>query len=126
MPAPSDTTAFIATGAISPTKAISANYAGVWFIAHRTLYAAHMSAHLDNHALDLEKALKRALAIIFGRLQAYGARWEDWVTTSRYQEQPNMIPARHRSKGLLQQQLGGEYEIAQTLIDEAKRLGLIN
>ena len=125
MPAPDDLTTFIATGAISAEKAVSANFSGIWFIAHRTCYAANMSAYLDNHALDLEKALKRALAMILGRLKAYGARWEEWVVTSRYREKPNMIPSRHRNKKVIQQKAGGDYEIAQTLIDEAKRLGLI-
>ena len=61
MPAPQDITTFIATGALSNKKAINEYHAGLWFIAHRTLYAAMMNAHMENKQLNLEAALKRAL-----------------------------------------------------------------
>ena len=125
MPTPADKTAFIATGAISATQAIGPNFAGLWFIAHRALYAAMMHSHLENVTLDLEKAHKRTIAMTIGRLRAYAARWREWVETSIHQDKPNTISAKHRSKALVNQEAFGDYSIAEPLLAEAKRLKLL-
>ena len=124
MPTPQDTTTFIATGALSNKHAINEYYAGLWFIAHRTLYAAMMNAHMENKQLNLEAALKRALAITIGRLKAYGGKWGEWVRTARWRRQPNKIGEKHQDKRLMQQDEDGNYEIHPALLNEADRLQL--
>ena len=89
------------------------------------LYAETMHAHLDKVPFDLEKALKRVLALTIGRLTAYGARWREWVDTSRLRTAPNTIGLRHRNKALLRQEPDGDYSIADPLVDAATRLQLM-
>ena len=74
--------------------------------------------------LDLEKALKRAIAMIIGRLKAYGKRWRDWVQAGRHHRQPRSIGRKHRNKKLLKQDEDGEYEIHSALWRLADDLNL--
>ena len=78
----------------------------------------------ENVPLNLDKALKRAIGIIIGRLRAYGARWRAWVNAGRYHRPPRAIPLRHQSKGVLTSDPYGEYTIHRELWQLADKLGL--
>ena len=83
-----------------------------------------MNAHMENKQLNLEAALKRALAITIGRLKAYGGKWGEWVRTARWRRQPNKIGEKHQDKRLMKQDEDGNYEIHPALLNEADRLQL--
>ena len=102
MPRPRDDVAFLATGALSQDKVIDRDRAGMWFLAWRCLYAEIVRSRVEALALDLDKALKRYVAMIIGRLRAYGAKWRRWVDKSRHQRDQNIIPRRHQDKKILQ------------------------
>ena len=83
-----------------------------------------MNARIENTPLNLEKALKRAVAMIIGRLKAYGKRWRDWVLAGRNHRQPRGIGRKHRNKKLLTQQADGDYEIHPAIERLARSLDL--
>ena len=56
MPPPENVTAFIATGALSESHAISRFHASVWFLGWRCLYAAVVNSRVDAKPLDLDAA----------------------------------------------------------------------
>ena len=92
MPAPQDTSAFLATGALSWYTVISNFHSGIFFIGWRCLYAASVKSRIDNKPLDLEAALKRTVAMIIGRLKAYGGKWKRWIAKTRHQRKPGVRP----------------------------------
>ena len=94
------------------------------------MYAAMVQSRLDAKPIDLEKALRRTVAIIIGRLRAYGKRWKRWVHTGRFRRnekgavEPRVIPQKHRDKKVIRQRADGEYEISGALWQLATDLGL--
>lgn len=124
MPEPEDPTIFKATGALSEEKALSKYYAGVWFIAWRCIYAEIVNARVESHSLRTEKALKRCISIIIGRLRAYGLFWKNWVIAGRHSCNPRIIPRKHQEKILLTQDDEGNYCIHEALLAMADELEL--
>jgi hypothetical protein len=74
--------------------------------------------------LDLDKALKRTIAMLIGRLRAFGRKWKDWVHARMHHKQPHIIPMKHRNKKILTQDEVGNYEIHDAIWDLASDLGL--
>ena len=124
MPRPMRTAVFLATGSLSPTKVVSKEYAGIFFLGWRCLYAAVVSSRVDDTTLDLEKALKRCVAMIIGRIRSYETFWKRWVNTSRYQREPKMIGQKYREKGVLQQSPSGECAVHDAILKLAADLKL--
>ena len=124
MPQPANEALFIATGTLDPTQTISKELSGIWYLSWRALYAELMAAWIDEKRLDLEKALKRVVAMTISRLRAYGARWNEWVTTSAYQSEPKTIGPKHQDKTVITQDPDGDYQIATPLWDLATKLKL--
>jgi hypothetical protein len=122
MPPPEEITDFLATGAMSDTKVISAHYSVLWFIGWRCLYAEIVHSRIENQKLDLQRALKRATAMTIGRLRAHGKGWANWISAGRFHRKPRVIPRSHQNKGLFRSDRHGEYELAEPLVDLAKRL----
>ena len=118
------TPAFIATGALSESHAISRFHASVWFLGWRCLYAAVVNSRVDAKPLDLDAALRRVVSMQIGRLKAYGGKWRTWVNQGRHQRKPRAIPKKARKRKLLTQTKEGEYEIHPALLDVAAELGL--
>ena len=125
MPRPRDDVAFLATGALSQDKVIDRDRAGMWFLAWRCLYAEIVRSRVEALTLDLDKALKRYVAMIIGRLKAYGAKWRRWVDKSRHQRDLNTIPKRHQDKTILRSNPVGEYDIHDAILHAAHRLQLM-
>jgi len=124
MPPPRDEVIFIATGALSSDKVISRHYSIIWFLGWRCLYAETVNSRVENKTVDLERALKRTVSMLIGRLKAYGKKWRDWVRASRRRTNPNTIPRKHRNKKLLRQDADGEYEIHEAILQMATDLKL--
>ena len=74
--------------------------------------------------LDCERALKRTVAMLIGRLRAYGSRWQGWVADGSLQQQPRSIPRKHRNKKLLVQNQDGGYAIHPAILAMAQQLNL--
>ena len=125
MPFPENTTAFLATGAVSAEKAISTHLSGIWFIAWRCLYAEIANSRVEDRPLDLGKALKRVVAMTISRLRAYGYGWRTWCDSGRYRGTPNVIPRKHSNKAVLTQTPEGEYEISDVIWQLTSDLGMV-
>ena len=74
--------------------------------------------------MDLERALKRAVAMIIGRLRAYGGRWKEWVSVGEGQRAQRAIPRKHQDKQVLQQDGEGNYTIDDAIWALAQKLGM--
>ena len=125
MPAPADATIFIATMALSRDTVISRHHSVIWYLGWRCLYAEIVHSRVEGMTLDLERALKRFVSMLIGRLRAYGRKWADWVVASRKRANPNGISEKHRDKKLIEQDVDGSYEIHPAIMQMAKDLGLI-
>ena len=99
MPTPHDEIIFIASGALTNEKVISRHHSIIWFLGWRCIYAEIVNSRVENRTIDLERALKRAISILIGRLKAYGKKWREWVATSRYRTKSNAISRKHRRRG---------------------------
>jgi hypothetical protein len=124
MKRPRDITIFLITGTINPDSTISKYHSVIWYLAWRCLYAAIVKARIDEETLDLDKALKRVIAMLIGRLRAFGRKWKDWVHAGMHHKQPHIIPMKHRNKKILTQDDVGNYEIHDAIWDLASDLGL--
>ena len=122
---PDDITIFLATGALSRDRVISRYHSIIWFLGWRCLYAEIVNSRVEGRTIDLEKALKRAVSMLIGRLRAYGLRWKVWAQASKYRSKKNKIGKKHRNKKLLFQTEDGEYIIHDAVLDMAKYLELI-
>ena len=63
--------------------------------------------------------------MLIGRLRAYGVKWSDWVSASRYRTRPNQIGPKHRDKRILTQGPDRDYAIHDAIINKAVELGLM-
>jgi hypothetical protein len=124
-PDPTDITTFLATTAINTDKVISKYHSVIWYLGWRCLYAATVESRIDKVPLDLEKALKRCVAMLIGRLRAFGKRWKDWVHSGIQHRQTKIIPLKHRNKELMTQDEYGEYTIHPAIWQLAGDLNLI-
>ena len=91
----------------------------------RCLYAEIVNSRVESRTIDLDKALKRAVSMLIGRLRAYGLRWKVWAQASRYRSQRNKIGKKHRNKKLLFQTEDGDYIIHDAILDMATYLRLM-
>ena len=122
---PDDMTIFLATGALSHDRVISRYHSIIWFLGWRCLYAEIVNSRVEGKTIDLDKALKRAVSMLIGRLRAYGMRWRVWAQASRYSSKPNKIGKKHRNKKLLFQSEDGDYVIHDAILDMATHLKLM-
>ena len=83
-----------------------------------------MESRIDDTPLNLEKALKRCVAMVVGRMRSYECFWKRWVNTARYRKQPNVVGQKHREKKVLRQQPDGSCEVHDAIIQLARDLGL--
>ena len=75
--------------------------------------------------MDLERALKRAVAMIIGRLRAYGGRWKEWVSVGEGQRVLSaQSHANTEDKQVLQQDGEGNYTIDDAIWALAQKLGM--
>ena len=89
------------------------------------MYAEIVNSRVEGKTIDLDKALKRAVSMLIGRLRAYGMRWRVWTQASRYRSKPNKIGKKHRNKKLLFQSEDGDYVIHDAILGMATHLKLM-
>ena len=92
MDKPLDDHLFIITGTISMREVADRHRISFWFIAWRCLYAAVVASRIDKIPLDLEKAYKRALALLYSRSLAVGEKWKTWAYIGAMHDPPRMTP----------------------------------
>ncbi len=129
MPTPQDVPTFLLTGwlgkdAKGNERVISNDHAGIFFLGWRCLYAEIVRSRVDAVRIDLEKALKRAVAMIIGRIKAALSFWKSRVQTTRYQRRPFEINEKRRDRKIAYQEADGEYRLHQDLLSLATDLGL--
>ena len=115
---------FLLFGRISDKEVVDQETADVLFIAWRCLYAAITKSRIEQKQIDLAKAYKRCIQILISRVKAHASFWERWVHKAIHATRPHLIPEKHRENLLFQQEIMGEWSISNTLLDEAKRIGL--
>ena len=124
MPRPQEYAIFVATATLTAEKVISRYHSVVWFLGHRCIYAEIQRSREEDAPLNCERALKRVVAMLMGRLRAYGSRWRGWVADGSHQQEARVIPRKHRNKKLLTQTQGGEYAIHPAVLALAQQLNL--
>ena len=129
MPTPQDVPTFLLTGwlgkdAKGNERVISNDHAGIFFIGWRCLYAEIVRSRVDAIRIDLEKALRRAVAMIIGRIKAALSFWKSRVQTTRYQRRSFEISEKRRDRKIAYQEADGEYRLHQDLLSLATDLGL--
>ena len=99
------------------------------FIAWRCIYAEIQRSRSENSPMRMDLALARTIDMTVSRLNAYGHKWERWVSNGEYMKHSRAIPRKHWDKGILQQEASGEYSIHDKLMQlwnqqkEARREG---
>ena len=88
------------------------------------MYAAIVQSRIDVKPLDLESALKRAVAMIISRLRAYGYKWKQWIAKTKHQRDPGIIPRSKRNKRVMTQEKYGDYTIHPAILQAASDLNL--
>ena len=81
-----------------------------------------MGARAEDREPNLEGALVRMVAMLIGRITAYGEKWRRWFVQQQHQSDPKEIPEKHRSYKLITTEADGTYEINQKLLDFHKNL----
>jgi len=110
------------SGTLSRRKTIDRHRASLWFIAWRCLYAATVASRIDHAPLDLEKAYKRAIALLHSRVRATGMKWQKWASIGYKHERQRLIPQNKLNKVFLDFQPTGEFSLSASFNDEMQRL----
>jgi hypothetical protein len=124
-PDPMDTQIFLITTAIDADRVISKHHSVIWYLGWRCLYAEIVNARIEKIQINLERALKRCVAMLIGRLRAYGRRWKTWVYSGIQHRHEKIISQKHRDKKLMYQEEDGEYTIHPEIWRLAKKLDLV-
>ena len=126
MTPPQDTTAWIATGAISSTEITPKDIDAVWWLGWRCIYAEITRSHKEKVLLNTESALKRTIAMLIGRLRAHAAKWTRWVRTGQYKKNPRLLAQQYCQRTMIiLEPLMDDYEINDPIIQIARRLKLM-
>ena len=131
MPTPANITDFIVGGrmrAANPEGGgdeginIDDSHAGMMFLAWRCLYAEITNSREEKETLNLQRAYDRLISMTVSRLTAYGEKWLQWVAIGRNKRKTNLIPEKHRCKGIINATMWGEYTIHPALTREHQLL----
>ena len=122
MDEPENIAAFLAIGRMDEKKVIPKDLSGIMFLAWRCIYAAIVKKRVENVTLNTDRAYERLLKMLDSRLKRYGHKWERWVQTADWQREARGIPNKHLQKTVIEHTVGGEWEIAQAIIDEIEKV----
>ena len=116
------TDAFLILGVMGPKIVIDKEGAAILALAWRCLYAETVGARAEDREPNLEGALVRMVAMLIGRITAYGEKWRRWFVKQQHQSDPKEIPKKHRKYKFITTEADGTYEINQKLLDFHKKL----
>ena len=122
---PEDVSTWIATGAISKEKVMGSEVSSIWDIGWRCIYAEICKYRNEGGSFDPQRALKRTVAMLIGRANAYARRWIRWVDTGQWISTPRGIAEMYRDKKLLFMDENAWCVISSHLEDMAKSLQLM-
>ena len=77
---------------------------------------------IRTQAPNLDKAYERVIQLLASRAKAYARFWELWVRKGTHTTRERIIPQKHRSKLLYEQDVLGEWDISPILLSEAHKL----
>ena len=96
--------------------------AAVLAIAWRCLYAETVRSRIQGSSPDWNKTLKRAVAMLIGRVTAYGEKWRLWYLKQRHHTRGKQIAKRFRKFKLIESDEYANYTISEQLLDFHKQL----
>ena len=109
------TSIFRVLGIMSEEKIVDKEGAGLLALAWRCLYAEIVSARIESTEPDLEKALRRTVSMLVGRVKAYGEKWRRWHLRNRHTTKKSVIPLRHRNYKMIEVEEDGTYHVHEGL-----------
>ena len=113
----SKTDMFRLLGVTGENQTTCSEGAAILAIAWRCLYAETVGSRIDGRSPKWDKTLKRAVAMIIGRVTAYGEKWREWYLKQRHNFKSKIIAEKYRSFKLITKDEHGNYEIHKTLSD---------
>ena len=109
------TSVFRVLGIMSGNETVDKEGAGLLALAWRCMYAEIVRARVEDTEPLLEKALKRTVSMMIGRVKAYGEKWRRWHLRNRNTTRNNIIPLRHRNYKMIEVEQDGTYCVAEEL-----------
>ena len=109
------TSVFRVLGIMSGNETVDKEGAGLLALAWRCMYAEIVRARVEDTEPLLEKALKRTVSMMIGRVKAYGEKWRRWHLRNRNTTRNNIIPLRHRNYKMIEVEQDGTYYVAEEL-----------
>ena len=109
------TNAFIILGIRANDQPVSPEGAGMLAIAWRCLYAEVTASRVEERGLDLNKALRRTLAMVISRVKAYGEKWNLWYRKTRLTSRHRKVAVRYQNYKLIKLTDEADYEVSQEL-----------
>ena len=118
-----DITLFLIFGMLNEKEICCREAAAVIALGWRVLYAEIIRCRADElwEDLDLDKALKRAHAMLESRLKAHGERWKRWFMRTRHTAKASIVPPKQRDKKLIQISPIAEYNIHDAVLKANER-----
>jgi len=113
----SKTDMFRLLGVTGENQTTCSEGAAILAIAWRCLYAETVGSRIDGRSPKWDNTLKRAVAMIIGRVTAYGEKWREWYLKQRHNFKSKIIAEKYRSFKLITKDEHGNYEIHKTLSD---------
>ena len=107
---------FIILGVIGHNKVVCNEGAAILALAWRCLYAELVQSRIDDRRPNLEKALKRTVAMLIGRITAYGEKWRLWYLKQQHTTQSKKVPLQHRDFKLVTVDENAQYIINPALM----------
>ena len=85
---------------------------------------APVKSRVDQKQIEDQKALKRAVSMIIGRIRAAAGTRRKKVESSQYQRTPHAIGKKQLDRKVVSQAESGEYDIHPAILRLADDLGL--
>ena len=108
---------FVILGVTGHDKVVCNEGAAILALAWRCLYAELVKSRIDDKRPNLETALKRTVAMLIGRVTAYGEKWRLWFLKQQHTTTSKKVPMKHRDFKLVTVDENAEYEINPALME---------
>ena len=84
---------------------------GIMQLAWRCLYAEIIGCRVDEKEFDINRPLKRCLAMIHSRVTAYGEQWKKWFNKKQHTTKAKLVAKRHQNYKLIKVEQNADYEL---------------
>jgi hypothetical protein len=117
-----DLTTYLLFGRLSDTKVCDRESAAVLALAWRCLYAEIIGCRADEKEFDINRPLKRCLAMIHSRVTAYGEKWKKWFNRIRHTTKAQLVAKRHQRYKLIKVEQNADYELNKAIAAALEKL----